>query len=153
MCRPSTGVRGLCLGDGCTVSASQISSFTAFTKISTMITRAIDFLLKHLAIFAIRLYQLFGRRFVRRTCLFQPSCSRRAVTYFTRYGFRKGLKLTREQLSECRANYSLRLNQEGEVEMVTLSGNVISETEINPRIASRMRMFWGTLPSTYEGAD
>jgi len=110
------------------------------------VRQAIDGLLKYLAIAAIRIYQIFGRRLVRRTCLFHPSCSRRAVIYFSRYGFRKGLHLTKEQLSECLANYSLRINPEGAVEMITASGKVISEPDINPRVAARIKMFWGTLP-------
>jgi putative component of membrane protein insertase Oxa1/YidC/SpoIIIJ protein YidD len=117
------------------------------------VRQVIDGLLKYLAIAAIRLYQIFGRRLVRRTCLFHPSCSRRAVIYFSRYGFRKGLNLTKEQLSECRANYSLRINPEGSVEMITASGKVISEPDINPRVAARIKMFWGALPDSSTGVD
>lgn len=112
-----------------------------------------EYLLKYLAIFSIQGYQLFGRRFFRRTCLFRPSCSRRAISYFSRYGFKKGLQLTRQQLAECRGNYSLRINKYGAVELITGAGKVVSEPDINPEIAERIRMFWGTLPEAPVSAD
>jgi putative component of membrane protein insertase Oxa1/YidC/SpoIIIJ protein YidD len=100
-----------------------------------------NWLLKKLAILAIRLYQILGRRFYQRTCLFRPTCSRRAIRYFQQYGFRKGLRLTRFQLSECKATYSLRFNSQGKVEMITHSGRVVPEEEINPVIARRLKQF------------
>lgn len=101
----------------------------------------VDFLLKSFAILLIKLYQVFGRRLLRRTCLFHPSCSRRSLIFFKRCGFWKGLQLTRRQLSECRGNYSLRFNNLGAVEMITHSGRVIAEHNINPKIAMRLKQF------------
>lgn len=101
----------------------------------------LDQFLKYIAIFSIRLYQLLGRRFIRRTCLFHPSCSRRALFYFRHYGFQRGLRLTQQQLSECRGDYSLRLNPSGEVEMITHSGEIVAEQNINPKITMRLKQF------------
>ena len=101
----------------------------------------IDSLLKTLAILGIKIYQAFGRRLLRRNCLFHPSCSRLAIFFFREYGFWKGLELTRKQLSECKGDYSLRMNLLGEVEMITLSGNIVPECDLNPRIAMRIKQF------------
>ncbi len=101
----------------------------------------IDSFLKNLAILSIKLYQVFGRRLLRRNCLFHPSCSRRSLIFFRRYGFRKGLELTRRQLTECKGDYSLRFNASGEVEMITHSGQVVPECDINPKIAMRLKQF------------
>lgn len=101
----------------------------------------IDLVLAKLAILFIRSYQIFGRQFLNRKCLFHPSCSRRSLAFFEKYGFRGGLKLTRRQLSECKGDYSLRLNNLGKVEMMTHSGRIVPESEINPKIAMRLKQF------------
>jgi hypothetical protein len=44
-------------------------------------------------------------------------------------------------LSECKGTYSLRLNAGGEVEMITHSGRIVPESEINPQIVMRLRQF------------
>lgn len=59
--------------------------------------------MRWLAIALIRLYQLGLRRFIRRRCLFEPSCSRYALAAFRAHGFRRGLALTRQRLAACRA--------------------------------------------------
>ncbi len=105
----------------------------------------IDFILKNLAILSIKLYQIFGRKLLCRICLFHPSCSRRSVEFFKRYGFSKGLELTRQQLSKCRGDYSLRLNHYGQVEMITHSGKVVPEFDINPKIYIRLKHFNSTI--------
>lgn len=101
----------------------------------------IDSFLKNLAILCIKLYQIFGRKTLRRTCLFHPSCSRRSLKFFKKHGFWKGLELTRQQLSECKSDYSLRFNDSGRIEMITYSGQIVPECDINPQIAMRLRQF------------
>jgi len=101
----------------------------------------IDLLLKNLAILGIRIYQIFGRRFLHRTCLFYPSCSRRSLIFFRKNSFKTGLKLTRKQLSECKGDYSLRFDESGKVEMITHSGQIISECDINPKIVMKLKQF------------
>src|SRR5208282_83166 len=106
-------------------------------------TRMTDQFLCFIAVALIRLYQTIGRRLHRRTCLFHPTCSCRAVASFQTYSFREALNRTRVQLRECQGDYSLRTNAVGQVELITAHGNVVPEDEMNPAIASRMTWFKG----------
>ena len=94
------------------------------------------------AILVIRLYQLFGRRVVRRECLFSPTCSCRAVTFFRTGTFLTGWRATRRQLARCHADYSLRLNCRREVELVTAHGEVFPEGELAFRVVRKLKGFW-----------
>ena len=107
-----------------------------------LMMKAADRLAACVAIAAIRLYQFLVSRWLSRTCLFSPSCSRQAVAYFKRFGFAAGLKLTRRRLDDCNGDYSMRLGKDGAVELITRNGRVAKEPNINPRIAARMHMPW-----------
>ncbi|MBP0005489.1 MAG: membrane protein insertion efficiency factor YidD [Cyanobacteria bacterium SBC] len=107
----------------------------------------LDNLLKYVAILSIRLYQIFGRPLFRRTCIFELTCSNYALAMLKKHGGKQGIQLTRHRLSECRGNYSLRLNSKGEVEMITSSGKVIPELKINPVIRDRLKKFKFAVPN------
>jgi putative component of membrane protein insertase Oxa1/YidC/SpoIIIJ protein YidD len=98
----------------------------------------LDSVLALVAVIAIRVYQLTYSRVHGRTCLFRPTCSHRAITLFRTHGFAEGLRRTRRQLSECCGEYSMRLNQIGNVELLTRSGEVVPEEQVNPSIVARM---------------
>jgi putative component of membrane protein insertase Oxa1/YidC/SpoIIIJ protein YidD len=104
------------------------------------------------AVLAIRLYQVTWSRWHGRTCLFSPSCSRRAAEHFRRLGFAEGLRRTRAQLGDCCGDYSMRLGPDGRVELVTRSGAIVAEGELNPAIVARFRFphdLCGAGPSVY----
>lgn len=93
------------------------------------------------AVAAIKVYQLAFSRFVRRTCLFRPSCSRHAAYLFRRFGFRLGWALTRRRLARCHGDYSMRIDALGQVELITRCGKLVRQSKVNPAIASRVAMF------------
>jgi putative component of membrane protein insertase Oxa1/YidC/SpoIIIJ protein YidD len=94
--------------------------------------------LARLMIFAIRIYQFTWSGVHGRTCLFCPSCSWRAIQHFRTAGFREGIRLTRAQLVECCGDYSMRFDEAGRIELITKSGVVVREGDINPVIAERL---------------
>ena len=100
-----------------------------------------DHALGWVTIGCVRLYQVFVSRFLRRTCLFSPSCSRYAIQVLRRFGFSKGWALVRRRLGRCRGDYSLRFNASGDIELVTHTGRVIRERGVNPAIANRIAAF------------
>ncbi|TAO01577.1 membrane protein insertion efficiency factor YidD [Sodalinema sp.] len=104
-------------------------------------TTRLDWILNKLAILGILIYQGIGRRFYKRTCLFEPTCSRYAVQCFKNHPFKQALNLTRSRLSECQGTYSLRLDRQGKVEMITHSGRVVTEAEISPIIGLKLKQF------------
>jgi putative component of membrane protein insertase Oxa1/YidC/SpoIIIJ protein YidD len=108
-----------------------------------LLNKEVDRLLCYLAILSIRLYQIIGRPFVRKTCLFNPSCSRRAIFLFQKHSFKKAFQLTKLQLQRCNPDYLLYLNSKQEVELLTSTGEKFSQKEISPIILNRfesMRM-------------
>jgi putative component of membrane protein insertase Oxa1/YidC/SpoIIIJ protein YidD len=103
--------------------------------------KVIDRTLAWFAVRFIRIYQKTISPFHGRTCLFEPTCSHRAVAYFKQYGFHEGLRATRNQLADCRGDYSLRLDSRGRVELLTHSGSVVSSSGINPVISAKLTAF------------
>jgi putative component of membrane protein insertase Oxa1/YidC/SpoIIIJ protein YidD len=101
----------------------------------------LDHAIGRLAICFVRFYQIVVPRFMKRTCLFSPSCSRYAIKVFRRVGFSTGLALVRRRLNVCHGDYSMRLDAHGTVELVTSSGKIIRQRGINPAIASRIAAF------------
>ena len=97
-----------------------------------------DHLLCITASSAIRLYQLVGRRIVHRECLFQPSCSQRALELFRHGTFREACAGTRTQICRCNGNYSLRFTDDT-VTMITVDGEMIPEQDLSSRIVARMK--------------
>lgn len=94
-----------------------------------------------LAILVIRGYQRFGRRLVRRRCLYAPTCSQRSIEFFRGGRFLPAWRATRLQLARCHGDYSLRLNPRQEVELVTPAGAVVLERELAPWLVQRIRAF------------
>jgi len=99
----------------------------------------VDMPLAFLARLTIRVYQLTVSRRLNRTCLFAPTCSHRALALFRENGFFGGVAMTRAQLEQCRGNYSVRFDGQGAMELLTASGRVVSEIEINPQIIRRIK--------------
>ena len=58
--------------------------------------------MRFLAILAIHAYRLFLRRFHRRVCLYEESCSAYGLRVFRHEGFLRGLALTRARVHSCR---------------------------------------------------
>jgi putative component of membrane protein insertase Oxa1/YidC/SpoIIIJ protein YidD len=87
----------------------------------------------------IRTYQCLISKRLGRTCLFEPSCSHRALAFFRDHNFNTALRRVRQQLQNCRGDYSLRLDEHGRVELITESGMVVSEPEVNPQVVERIR--------------
>jgi len=57
--------------------------------------------MRHLAILAIRIYQLTFAPLFRGSCRFTPSCSQYAIEAFERHGFLRGLPLSMRRLMRC----------------------------------------------------
>jgi putative membrane protein insertion efficiency factor len=58
--------------------------------------------MKSIAIFSIRLYQLFiSPLFSANTCRFYPSCSAYSIEALKKYGFLKGSLLSLKRLAKC----------------------------------------------------
>lgn len=57
--------------------------------------------MRHVAILAIRLYQLTLAPFFHGSCRFTPSCSEYAREAFLRHGFVRGLSLSMRRLMRC----------------------------------------------------
>ena len=87
----------------------------------------------------IRLYQLLGRGFFRRECLYAPSCSCLALAFFRKGPFLVAWRSTRHQLARCNGDYALRLNRLGEVEMLTGTGEVVPEAELSPQVVAKLK--------------
>ncbi|MEY4609816.1 MAG: hypothetical protein RL246_135 [Bacteroidota bacterium] len=60
-----------------------------------------NYLLKHLFLFLIRLYQGLLSPFLPNSCRFQPTCSEYAKQAFHKYGFLKGFRLAIRRISRC----------------------------------------------------
>ena len=103
----------------------------------SVLISAVDRPLARIALGLIWLYQRTWSRWHGRVCLFAPSCSKRSAAAFRTHGFFDGLRKTRAQLAECCGDYSMRLNENGGVELISNAGRVFSEAEINPRIAGK----------------
>mgnify|MGYP000523516946 FL=1 len=60
-----------------------------------------NYLLKHLFLLLIRLYQALLSPFLPNSCRFQPTCSEYAKQAFIKYGFFKGFRLAIRRISRC----------------------------------------------------
>jgi putative membrane protein insertion efficiency factor len=60
-----------------------------------------NYLLKHLFLLLIRLYQGLLSPFLPNSCRFQPTCSEYAKQAFNKYGFFKGFRLAIRRISRC----------------------------------------------------
>jgi putative membrane protein insertion efficiency factor len=60
-----------------------------------------NYLLKHLFLLLIRLYQGLLSPFLPNSCRFQPTCSEYAKQAFIKYGFFKGFRLAIRRISRC----------------------------------------------------
>jgi hypothetical protein len=83
-----------------------------------------------LAIAAIRLYRLFLSRRTNCTCLFNPSCSQRALEAIENHGFAKGIKLAAAQINRCGGSYTLSVTTSGETWLSTSDGLRFGPEEI-----------------------
>lgn len=60
-----------------------------------------NYLLKHLFLLLIRLYQGLLSPFLPNSCRFQPTCSEYAKQAFIKFGFFKGFRLAIRRISRC----------------------------------------------------
>jgi hypothetical protein len=60
-----------------------------------------NYLLKHIFLLLIRLYQGLFSPFLPNSCRFQPTCSEYAKQAFIKYGFFKGFRLAIRRISRC----------------------------------------------------
>ena len=98
-----------------------------------------DRLLAVVACTMIRCYQRFIARRLGRVCLFHPTCSQRALVFFRESDFWTAIRQVRQQLDKCRGDYSIRLDGNGDMELITGSGLVIKEAEVNPELVEQIR--------------
>lgn len=95
---------------------------------------AIDEHVARAAIGIIQLYRITLSPWLGRQCLFCPTCSQRALAYFRQSGWTSGIRLTHEQLSRCRGNFTLHLTPDDRVELVTIDGQIFPQEELAPRL-------------------
>lgn len=60
-----------------------------------------NYLLKHIFLLLIRLYQGLLSPFLPNSCRFQPTCSEYAKQAFIKHGFFKGFRLAIRRISRC----------------------------------------------------
>lgn len=89
------------------------------------------------AVAAIGVYQLTISRLTRTTCLFHPSCSRRAQASLKSLGFKMGLRNAAMQLDRCDGDYNLFSTAQGLVTLRTSDGLQFRADEISSAIARR----------------
>ncbi len=85
----------------------------------------------------IRIYKMSLSAIVGRQCLFQPTCSTRALDHLRRNGWEGGMRLTSNQLMRCCGNYRISLSPSGTLEMETMDGLVFQEDEIGENLRDR----------------
>lgn len=57
--------------------------------------------MKGIAIWLVRFYQRYLRRFHNRVCIYHPSCSEYAILCIDRYGLFKGIEYTHRRIRRC----------------------------------------------------
>lgn len=93
--------------------------------------------MRWLAILGVIGYRLVLRPFMRRRCLFDPSCSAFAIAMFRRVGFLHGLKATRARLHQCKtpARLAWTVGEDGKPEILALTpADGVTWTEIPARL-------------------
>jgi len=60
-----------------------------------------NYLLKHIFLLLIKLYQGLISPFLPNSCRFQPTCSEYANQAFIKYGFFKGFRMAAKRISRC----------------------------------------------------
>jgi putative membrane protein insertion efficiency factor len=60
-----------------------------------------NYLLKHIFLLLIKLYQGLISPFLPNSCRFQPTCSEYAKQAFIKYGFFKGFRMAAKRISRC----------------------------------------------------
>ncbi|NEV79802.1 membrane protein insertion efficiency factor YidD [Rhodopseudomonas sp. BR0C11] len=94
------------------------------------VPRLIEPVAARLAIGTIRLYRRFLSQHTKRTCLFNPTCSQRALEALEQYGFSEGIKLAAAQINRCGGSYRLSVTASGETWLVTSDGLRFGPDEI-----------------------
>ncbi|WP_090560903.1 membrane protein insertion efficiency factor YidD [Belnapia rosea] len=85
---------------------------------------------------ALRLYQKALSRHTGRQCLFEPSCSHRAIAAFHEHGFRQGIRETSTQLRRCGGTYSTCTDCFGRITLITSDGSRFSASELSAVLVS-----------------
>ncbi|WP_406677377.1 membrane protein insertion efficiency factor YidD [Rhodopseudomonas infernalis] len=83
-----------------------------------------------LSLSAIRLYRRLLSRSTGRTCLFNPSCSQRALEAIETHGFSRGIVLAAEQIDRCGGSFTFSVTTTGETWLVTSDGLRFGPEEI-----------------------
>lgn len=99
--------------------------------------KPLDSILASTAVRLIRIYQRYLSRYSGRQCLFEPSCSNRAVRAFRDLGFAEGAQATRMQLGRCGGNFTLCAACNGDVILLTCDGMRFQGAELAPAIRRR----------------
>ena len=89
------------------------------------------------AVLAIRAYRLCLSWWLGNQCLFQPTCSLRAIDHLVQHGWNEGIGQVQEHLARCRGNYTIRWTEGDEIELETADGKVVREREISFRIVAQ----------------
>lgn len=85
----------------------------------------------------IRFYRTAVRPFLRKTCLFQCSCSRFVESEYRSYGAKRGWKALFTRYQDCREGYHF-IEIDKERFMVTQSGRRYPESQLSDSIIEKM---------------
>jgi putative component of membrane protein insertase Oxa1/YidC/SpoIIIJ protein YidD len=100
------------------------------------VPRPLDRFAARLGIGVLRLYQRVLSRHSGVVCLFNPSCSERAIAALRQLGWSDGVAEAHRQVHRCCAEYQLQTGIDGRSVLITADGRRFGHEEINPRIRS-----------------
>jgi putative component of membrane protein insertase Oxa1/YidC/SpoIIIJ protein YidD len=103
-----------------------------------------DTVTAHVAIRLIKIYQRFISPRVASACLFEPSCSNRALGFLRAFGYAEGMRLTLEQLGRCGGSFSLSSSTNGETWLLTSDGKQFGPTELSKNVFDNSSRDHGT---------
>ena len=91
--------------------------------------------MKHLILFAVKIYWNFIPQSKRRKCIFKKSCSVYVFETTQKEGFMKGLKAFKFRYQNCRGNFTIFKNPiNNQIQMILPSQLIIDGEEIADRL-------------------
>ena len=91
----------------------------------------IDGLASRVTVCALRLYRALLSKRSGRTCLFEESCSRRALAIVEHAGFSRGMREVALQLKRCGGEYTIIRRCDGKRVLITSDGMRFEEHELS----------------------
>jgi putative component of membrane protein insertase Oxa1/YidC/SpoIIIJ protein YidD len=90
----------------------------------------------NIALKAVKMYQHYLSNHSGRTCLFERSCSYRAIDYLQQCGYAEGTKLIHKQLQRCGSSFTIAVTANGDAWLTTIDGEVFAPGEVSSAIHS-----------------